>query len=356
MPSAGDPGLLWATFAGEHAPDAMVVANAAGEIIWASASTERVLGHLPADLVGEVVETLVPGSQRARHVGHRSSGHHRTMGRPLGLGLNLMALHKDGHEVPVEISLTHLAAQEGPVVLAAIRDRTTEVATESALKKAELRAQQAIERARIAGDLHDTVSQELFAVQLSLNRMERAGGASPDELRSLRTQIDASIHQLANVIFELRSDHGAGHPADQIRTIAAQASRALGFAPTVRIVGDLDGLAPDLIDDALRVLREMLSNVARHAGATHVGVEVTVGDVMMLTVVDNGNGWGEEPTIGLGISNMVDRARRHGGWLERTAGVGGTGVRVRWAVPVETARSRSEAPADTPTEGAGPDE
>lgn len=324
---------VWAAFAGQHAPDAMVVADSDGQIVWASPSTERVLGHRPADVVGQQVEMLVPPDQRHRHIDLRTRQSAAAMGRPLGLGLNLTAQHKDGHQIPVEISLTHLVASGRPVVLAVLRDRSAEAATEAALRKAEIRAQQALERARIARDLHDTVSQDLFAVQLTLKRLEHAGGARPADLDHLTGQIDASIRQLANVIFELRSDHGAGLPEDQIHTVAAQAARVLGFVPTVRIVGSLVGLDPDVMQDLIRVLREMLSNVSRHAHATHVGVDVTVGDVVMVTVVDDGVGWGDAPTVGAGISNMVDRARRHGGWMERTSGVGDAGARVRWAVP-----------------------
>ena len=71
-------------------------------------------------------------------------------------------------------------------------------------------------------------------------------------------------------------------------------------------------------DRLIVVVGEMLSNVSRHAHATHVGVDVTVGDVVMVTGVDDGVGWGDAPTVGAGISNMVDRARRHGGWMVPT--------------------------------------
>ena len=101
-----------------------------------------------------------------------------------------------------------------------------------------------------------------------------------------------------------------------------EAAASLGFEPRVILDGPIDSVVPvDIADAVIATLREALSNVARHAGATLVDVELAVGSEVLLRVCDNGRGVTEPaPTGGHGLANMAMRAHRLGGQFDVARG------------------------------------
>jgi len=105
-------------------PDAMVVADDTGRIVMANRHAAALFGFELDELVGLQVERLVPERYRSAHLGHRS-GFFRAPGtRPMGAGLELFGLRKDGTEFPVEISLSPVDTDAGTLAISAIRDIT----------------------------------------------------------------------------------------------------------------------------------------------------------------------------------------------------------------------------------------
>jgi|GEM_PF-2092630 len=121
----------------EFAPDAIVMANAAGTITQINRQAETLFGWLRDELVGKPVETLIPEAARGRHPALRSKFHHSTQPRAMGGGQsNLRGLRKDGTTFPVDISLSPMESDEGPMVAAAVRDISERLKADQAVRQA----------------------------------------------------------------------------------------------------------------------------------------------------------------------------------------------------------------------------
>lgn len=106
----------------ESTPDGIVIVNPTGHILIANTQAERLFGYAPGELRALLVDMLLPERFRHAHKGHRSNYFAQSRTRPMGAGLELYGLRKDGLEFPVEISLSPLTTEETPLVMSAIRD------------------------------------------------------------------------------------------------------------------------------------------------------------------------------------------------------------------------------------------
>ncbi|HTJ72484.1 MAG TPA: GAF domain-containing protein [Actinospica sp.] len=194
------------------------------------------------------------------------------------------------------------------------------------------------DRDRIGRDLHDLAIQRLFATSMSLQAAYKIT-RNPEVARRVNQAIgdlDETIKVIRSTIFSL-----SAHEMDQDTTgvraavieICERATAVLGYAPAVRFTGPIDTLVGELTaDHLLAVLREALSNAARHAHATTVEVDLTADTTTStLTVTDNGIGI---PAGGRrsGLANQRERAEQLGGTCTATPGPTG-GTKLTWTVP-----------------------
>ena len=261
-----------------------------------------------------------------------------------------VVLDVDGHDVVAIPMRAHLA----PVgALVAFFDRTSPLADVDerellasfadqaalALDRAQAVADRqdlalVSDRERIARDLHDVVIQRLFATGLQLQGIA-AVAISPDVVRRLDdavTDLDDTIKAIRGTIFELSNRQEQSLRAE-LRTLVREYVPVLGFTPSVRTTGPVDTtVSDDVRDQLLPVLREAMSNVARHALADHAEIEVQVSDQeVVLTVVDDGVGL-DGRTRESGLRNARRRATDLGGSLELRPGEP-QGTVLVWRVP-----------------------
>ncbi|WP_345744451.1 GAF domain-containing protein [Streptomyces sp. ODS28] len=214
------------------------------------------------------------------------------------------------------------------------------------------------ERDRIARDLHDLAIQRLFATGMTLQSAQRLTGHPELSERLARavSDLDTTIKIIRSTIFGLRS-HEAGESTGLRSRVAAavgEAAGMLGFPPALRVEGLVETeVSGQVADHVTAVLKEALSNVARHAKASSVDVHLAVsGGELTLTVTDDGRGI-PEPGHRSGLKNLAERARQCGGTFEvgpadgavggsagGTAGGGsadgggaGAGTRLVWRAP-----------------------
>jgi signal transduction histidine kinase len=191
------------------------------------------------------------------------------------------------------------------------------------------------DRDRIGRDLHDLVIQRLFAIGLGLENTSRMIVKPDVSERVARAvdDIDATIKDIRRTIFALSVAHESRDIRRAVNEVVERAAEVLKFTPTLQFFGPVNAAVDDTVaPHLLAVLGEALSNVSRHAGAEKVEVVLETGDMVTLTVCDDGSGIPPD-AVRSGLNNMLERAERLGGscHVESEAGQGTT---LRWQVPL----------------------
>ena len=121
----------------EAVPDALIGVDPSGAIRFVNHHAELLFGYDHGELVGQPLETLVPEPLRKTHAAHRESYFSDPLTRPLGGGLDLRGRQRDGTEIPVDISLSHINTADGPLVIASVRDMSERRHAEAGRLRAE---------------------------------------------------------------------------------------------------------------------------------------------------------------------------------------------------------------------------
>ncbi|GMA39392.1 GAF domain-containing sensor histidine kinase [Mobilicoccus caccae] len=189
------------------------------------------------------------------------------------------------------------------------------------------------DRDRIARDMHDHVIQRLFAAGLTLQAVGRhTEGKVAQRIDSVVDELDRAVKDIRSAIFELHHGFPEGGLGPELEAVLERAAVAFGFVPDVSFEGRLADIPDEFVADVVAVVREALSNVAKHAQATDAKVQVVCGDDLIVTVVDNGVGLRRDADRS-GLANLAGRATKHGGTFQAVP-VEPSGTLIRWAIPL----------------------
>jgi signal transduction histidine kinase len=309
-------------------PDQVIVAGAAGPL--AAGLVNRT-----APLAGSLAGQVISGGKAGLVTGDRLQAAAAALGA--GIGPLIAVPLAAGERVLGALLLGRTAARPGftesDLGMAASFAAHAAVAMELAEARADqIRLAQAEDHERIAGDLHDHVIQELFALGMKLQgQAARSDPATAARVNGYIDTLDDVIKKIRASIFglQLPRQPTASLQARVMEIIDDHAPQ-LGFTAGVSFsVPPGPDLDEALAHDILAVTREALSNCARHARATAVTVALTLQDgLITLEVIDNGRGLGS-PARSSGLASLRRRAENNGGTLQITAPAGG-GTRLTW--------------------------
>lgn len=186
----------------ESAPDALVIVNNSGRIEVANSQAEQLFGYSKQELIGMVIEQLMPSRFADKHVQHRKGFFTHPKVRMVGNGIKLFALTKSGEEIPVEVGLSPIETDHGQVVSAAIRDIRQRQRSDEALRLAKTTAETALAaKSRFLATASHDLRQPLHSLTL-LNKTLLKNIDDPEAKKMLGMQRD-SLYAMARLLNSL---------------------------------------------------------------------------------------------------------------------------------------------------------
>jgi PAS domain S-box-containing protein len=311
--------------------DAVVTMDHRGRVLGWNQAAEAIFGYRAHEAVGcDMADLIVPPSLRSAHRKGLERFLETEQAVVLDRRLELIGLHKNGTEFPVELTITRIGLPGPPTFTGYLRDITDRKRAEAELRASRARLVEVgdVERRRIQRNLHDGAQQRLTSVLLSLGRLrENADGDT--------ALLDLAIDELATGLQELRELASGLHPSvlSERGFVPALEALALRAPVPVELAAVPDHRLPEQVEvGAYYVVAEALANVHKHADARRIVVRATVDDAgLLVEVADDGAG-GADPG-GEGLRGLVDRVEALGGTLELDSATG-RGTRVTARLPL----------------------
>ncbi len=319
----------------EAAPTGMILVDESGRIVLVNATVERIFGYPREEVVGQMVEMLVPERFRARHPGFRGTFLGDPKSRPMGAGRDLFGLRRDGTEVPIEIGLNPFTAAGGRFVLSSVVDITERKRADREREgllgqlrtlntqleqRVEARTADLKEREVLLQEVHHRVKNNLQVISSLINMQARLLGdhASRDALLEcqMRVQAMALIHEK---LYQSR-DYTRVPFSEYTRDLAGSVFHATGVSPAgiaLELAIEDVVLAVDKAIPCGLILNELITNALKHAfkdgrpGTIRVELTQAPGGELRLAVDDDGMGLPpgfdlrNPPSLGLHLVQML---------------------------------------------------
>jgi PAS domain S-box-containing protein len=306
----------------EAAPTGMIMIDAEGRIVLVNAQVERLFGYSRSELVGSMLEMLVPERYRISHVDFRAQFFADPQTRAMGHGRELFALRRNGSEIPVEIGLTPVVTSEGSFVLASILDVTERRRSVTQLQdRTNDLATSLRERDLLLQEVHHRVKNNLQLISALINmQARRLSGEPRAALVECKRRVEA-IGLIHEKLYQARS-YAQVPFSDYLRSLASNLLHAADISESqIQLNCECDTVVLP-VDKAIScglLLNELLTNALQHAAeckGANLGVELRVieGPQIELTVTEpttdvrNQNassGNGNSGTLGLQLVAML---------------------------------------------------
>jgi PAS domain S-box-containing protein len=310
---------------------------ASGHFLRANEAFCRLTGYSEEDLLGRTFFAITHPDDRAEDAAKLEA---LREGRIEWFESEKRYVRPDGRVVwaLVSVNLARDAAGRVRSTVGVVQDITARKEAEAALRESEAERAAHLERARLARDLHDSVSQAVFAAALKAEALDIAAECGDDRIGSAASQVcrlcKGALADLRAMLLELRGERLEDVPINQLLRQLVEATEGRTSARVRLSIEGSSTLPADMHVAVYRIAQEALNNVARHARAEHAWVEMeSAGTSGSLLVRDDGRGF-EPREFGadhLGIRMMRERAAEVGADLELTSAKGrGASVVLRW--------------------------
>jgi PAS domain S-box-containing protein len=285
----------------DSAPDAIVVVDGEGTIVFANRQVSALFGYTQAAVIGTAIDQLLPERFRATHSAHRQRYAQHARVRPMGIGLDLSARRHDGTEFPVEISLSPISYKGEMLVAAAIRDATERREAQAQLRRAREAADLANQtKTRFLATASHDLRQPLQTLSL-LNGAMRRSTAAPSLIEALLQQEQAidAMARLLNALLDIsKLESGAIQPQlsdfpvatilAQMRAEFGQLAAQKGLELRIESCEHCVHSDPSLVS---QVLRNLIANAIKYTSAGWVCLRGShAGANVRLEVQDSGIG------------------------------------------------------------------
>jgi PAS domain S-box-containing protein len=309
----------------DTAVDGIITINDSGVIESVNAATEKIFGYAAAEMIGQNVSMLMPASFRDEHDQYSFDFQHIDSSAIIGTDREVRGRRKDGSVFPMDLAMSRIDLPGRRLFTGFVRDITERKQSEKVAREfgGRLLHAQEGERARLARELHDDITQRMARLAIDVGRVEsgRDGAGRSETMREVReglVRLSEDVHALSYRLHP--STLGDLGLADALRAECERFSRQASIPTEVKLVDLPATIPPDAALSLFRITQESLRNIDRHAHSHTAAVSLrSLDGGLQLAVTDTGIGFDpgqQRHRPSLGLESMRERVRLLGGELD----------------------------------------